>query len=142
MKKNLFILMSIFIIIILILGLMIYNYKSTLLRAEKANLEYEKYTTNNILGSSLMTLINKVIDNNEKNYIDKDENNLYIENDTNSVIIEIKFIESDKVFRMESIAKLGSEAFIKNYNTMSFKCIRKEYHEKTKNISYLYFEQI
>ena len=50
-----------------------------------------------------------------------------------SIIIEVKFIEADQIFRMEAIAKQGSEAFIKNYNTMSFKCIKKEYHEKTWN---------
>lgn len=142
MKRNLFILLTIFAIIILVLTLSIYNYQKAIIRAERANLEYEKYTSNNILGSSLMTLINKVIDNNEKNDVEKDNNNLYISNDINSVIIEVKFIEADQVFRMEAIAKQGSEAFIKNYNTMSFKCIRKEYHEKTKNISYLYFEQV
>lgn len=142
MKKNLFILVSLFAIIILVLSLSIYNYQAMIARAKKANLEYESYTNNTILGSSLMTLINKVIDNNEKNDVEKDENNLYISNDTNSVIIEVKFIEAEQTFRMEAISKLGSEAFIKNYNTMSFKCMKKEYHEKTKNISYLYFEQV
>lgn len=142
MKKNLLVLISLFAIIILILSLSIYNYQSMLTRAKKANLEYESYTNNSILGSSLMTLINKVIDNNQKNNVEKDENNLYISNGMNSLIIEVKFIEADQIFRMEAISKLGSEAFIKNYNTMSFKCIRKEYHEKTKNISYLYFEQV
>ncbi|MBO5413927.1 MAG: hypothetical protein J6A29_06625 [Clostridia bacterium] len=142
MKKSLFILIVMFAIIILILTLLIYNRQKEIQRAEIANLEYERYTTNNILGSSLMTLINKVIDNNEKNDVEKDEKNLYISNENNSVIIEVKFIESDDVFRMEAIAKQGSEAFIKNYNTMSFKCMKKEYHEKTKNISYLYFEQV
>lgn len=142
MKKNLFILISLFAIIILIISLVIYNHQITITRAKKANLEYESYTNNSILGSSLMTLINKVIDNNEKNTVEKDEKNLYIANDTNSVIIEVKFIEAEEVFRMEAISKLGSEAFVKNYNTMSFKCIKKEYHEKTQNISYLYFEQV
>lgn len=142
MKKNLLILVSLFLIIVLILALAITNRQKAIIRAKNANLEYEKYTTNNILGSSLMTLINKVIDSNEKNGIQKDKNNLYIQNDTNSIIIEVKFIESKQIFRMEAISKLGSEAFIQNYNTMSFKCIKKEYHEKTKSISYLYFEQV
>lgn len=142
MKKNLFILISIALIIVLILFYGIYSYQKMLYIANQTNKEYESYTNNSILGSSLMTLINKVIDNNEKNDVEKDENNLYIENGTNSVIIEVKFTESDKIYRMESIAKVGSEAFIKNYNTMSFKCMQKEYHEKTKNISYLYFEQV
>ena len=108
----------------------------------KDNLEYENYTVNNILGSSLITLINKVIDSNNQNDVQKDEKGLYISNDTNSIIIEVKFKERDEVFRMEAISKIGSEAFIKNYNTMSFKCIIKQYHKNTKSISYLYFEQV
>lgn len=142
MKKSLFIIITIALIIIIIFGYWIYNYQMLLKRANKENLEYENYTNNIILGSSLMTLINKVIDNNEKNYIEKDEKGLYISNDTNSIIIEVKFTEAKETFRMEAIASLGSEAFIKNYNTMSFKCLKKEYHEKTKVISYLYFEQV
>lgn len=142
MKKSLLILISIVLIIILIIFYSFYNYQRILYRAEKTNKEYENYTKDTILGSSLMTLINRVLDNNEKNNIEKDENNLYISNNENSIIIEIKFLESDNVFRMETISKAGVEAFIKNYNIMTFKCMKKEYHEKTKNISYLYFEQI
>jgi len=141
MKKNLLILISIVLIIILIIFYSFYNYQRVLYRAERTNKEYENYTKDSILGSSLMTVINKVMDNNEKNNIEKDENNFNISNNTNSVIIEIKFLESDNVFRMETISKAGTEAFIKNYSTMSFKCLKKDYHEKTKNISYLYFEQ-
>ena len=108
----------------------------------KENLEYENYTVNNILGSSLITLINKVIDSNNQNDVQKDEKGLYISNDTNSIIIEVKFIERDEVFRMEAISAKGSENFIKFYNTMSFKCMKKQYHENTKSISYLYFESL
>lgn len=142
MKKNLFILICITLICILIIIYLIYNHQMAINRNIKANLEYEYYTVNSILGSSLMTLINKVINTNEQNDVQKDEKGFYISNDKNSIIIEVKFIESDNVFRMEAISKLGSEAFIKNYNTMSFKCMKKEYHESTKSLSYLYFEQI
>ena len=43
---------------------------------------------------------------------------------------------------MEAISSLGPEKFIKNYNSMKFKCTKKEYHEKTKYIKYMLFEQI
>ena len=142
MKKSLFILIATCLIVLLVIIYIIYNYQMSVIKANRANSEFEKYTNNSILGSSLMTLINKVIDNNEKNNVPKDDNDLYINDDKNSIIIEVKFLEADQIFRMEAISKLGPEEFIKNYNTMSFQCIKKEYHKKTNSISYLYFEQV
>lgn len=142
MKKNLFIILGIFIIIVAILSYTYYNYKKITILANNKNREYESYTQSEIVGSKLMTLINKAMDQNEKNQIEKDDKNKYIENETNSIKIEIKFLESDKIFSMEAISELGSEQFIKNYRSMIFKCTKKEYHEKTKNIKYLLFEQI
>ena len=142
MKRNLSVIVGIFIIIIVILYLLYDNYMVTILSAKKANQEFEKYTEKPILGSSLMTLINKVIDKNEKNEIEKDSANRYIQNDKNSIIVEVKFLESEETFSMEAIANLGADRFIKNYSNMTFKCIEKKYHSKTKNISYMLFEQI
>ncbi len=142
MKKSLFILLGIFLIIIAILASLFYTYQKVLLLAKKENQKYEPFTQNTISGSSLMTLINKVIDQNEKNQVQKNEQNRYIENRENSIRIEIKFLESDKTYDMEAIANLGSENFIKNYNNMQFQCTQKEYHEKTKQIRFMLFEQI
>lgn len=142
MKKNLFVLLGIFLIIISILASLFYHYQKMLMLAKKENQKYESYTQNAISGSSLMTLINKVIDQNEKNQVQKNDQNRYIENSENSIRIEIKFIESDKTYDMEAIASLGSENFIKNYNNMQFQCTKKEYHETTKQIKFMLFEQI
>lgn len=142
MKKNLSILVGIFFIIIVILTYFYYNYRKTLILANKVNQEYEQYATNTILGSNLMSIINKATDQNEKNQIKKDNQNRYIENNKNSIKIEIKFLESDKTFPMEAISKLGSEAFIKNYNSMKFICTKKEYHKNSNHIKYMLFEQI
>ena len=142
MKKNLFVILGFFIIIVAILSYMYFNYRKIIILANQTNKEYESYTETTIVGSKLMTLINKAIDQNEKNGVEIDNQNRYIENDENSIKIEIKFLESDETFSMEAISKLGAEQFIKNYNSMTFKCTKKEYHEKTKYIKYLLFEQI
>lgn len=142
MKKHLFVLIGIFLIIIAILSFSYYNYRQVFITAQKKNKEYETYTQDAIIGSSLMTLINKVTNENEKNGIEKDSKNRYIENEENSIKIEIKFLESDDTYSMEAISKLGSEEFIKNYNNMNFKCTKKEYHKKTNYIKYMLFEQI
>ncbi len=43
---------------------------------------------------------------------------------------------------MESIYNLGIEEFVKYYSKRKFKCTDIKYHNKTKNISYLKFEEI
>ena len=101
-----------------------------------------EYTKEAILGSDLMTLINKATNQNEKNQVQKDEKKHYLENEKNSIKIEVKFLESDKIYTMEAISYLGSEAFIKNYNSMQFICTKKEYHKNTNYIKYMLFEQI
>ena len=142
MKKNLFILLGIFLLIVVILASLFYTYQKMLILSRKENQKYEQYTEDTITGSTLMTLINKAIDQNEKNEIKKNDQNRYIENSENSIRIEVKFLESDKTYDMEAIANLGSESFIKNYNNMQFQCTKKEYHEKTKQMKFMLFEQI
>lgn len=141
--KKFFIIMSIIILIILAVVTYKYNsYRTNELRTQKLNHEYEVFTEGEILGTSLITIINKAVDSNEKNGINTDNNNMYIENDTTSIKIEVKFLEAENTFPMERIQKLGSEEFIKNYAVMNFKCTKKEYHKKTNNIKYMLFEQI
>ena len=118
MKKNLFIILGIFLIIVAILAGIYFNTLKFTIIAQKNNKEYEQYTKNSILGSDLMTLINKASNQNDKNGIEKDEKKYYIENDTNSIKIEVKFLESDKTFNMETISVLGADKFIKNYNEL------------------------
>lgn len=142
MKKTIAVLIVIMLIIVVVLIYQYNSYKTVALRNQKLNEEYEVFTQGEILGTSLITLINKAIDSNQKNNVQLDENNLYIDNNKNSIRIEVKFTESDEIYPMERIGKLGSEQFIKNYATMNFKCTQKEYHDKTKIIKYLLFEQI
>lgn len=142
MKKNLLILLGIFFLVIAILSYIYYNMKKINILSSQVNREYESYAEGNILGTSLMTLIHKAINQNERNEIPKDNRNYYSENEENSIKIEIKFLESDKIYPMEAIVNLGSEQFIKNYNSMEFKCTKKEYHKATNYIKYMLFEQI
>ena len=142
MKKTLYILLSIFIVTIIIIFFIYNNFVKVAMLSQKLNKEYESYTEDTIVGSSLMTLINKVIDQNEKNNIEKGYKDLYKENNTNSVKIEIKFIESDKTYPMEQIYSIGSEKFVKNYNSRLFKCTKKEYHSQTGQIKYMLFEEV
>ena len=66
----------------------------------------------------------------------------YIDNGKNSIRIEIKFLELDKVITMERINNVGIEKFWSNYGALSFKCTKIEYHEKTHRVKYMYFEEV
>ncbi len=142
MKKILIILILLVVTIIAVVTYQYNSYNIKLAETRKINKEYENFTQNEILGTSLITLINKAINSNEKNNILKDDKGLYKENETTSIRIEVKFTESDNTYSMESIGRIGSEQFRSNYGAFSFKCVQKTYHEKTNNIKYLLFEQI
>ena len=108
----------------------------------KNNKVYESFLNEQVLGTDVISLINKAIDNNDKNEVQKDSNGQYIDNGKNSVQIEIKFLELDKTISMEAINGQGYTQFVHNFGTYNFKCTKIEYHNSTKNVKYMYFEQI
>ena len=141
--KKIIIVISVFFIILI--TYIIYNYsinkveKSEILEKNK---QYEQYCEKEIYGADIATIINKVIDSNEKNNIEQDESGKYIYNDYNSINVEIKFKDSESTYNIEQIYKLGIDEFMKNYNYIKFLCKKIEYHDKTSSIRYMYFEEI
>lgn len=137
----------IILIIIVIIGVstiayLFANYKMNNIQANENNKTYTDILNKEISGSDLASIINKTIDQNEKNEITKDKNGYYIENEENSIIIEIKFKDSEDIFRLEQISKGGIENFIKLYSNLKFKCTNIEHHKKTNFVQYVYFEEI
>ena len=98
---------------------------------KRENLEYEYYLNKTIYGTDLTTAINKTINQNEINRIQKDEKNYYIENEENSIKIEVKMQTINKIYPMEEFYNNDMTRFVKNFNTVQFKCTSIEYHEKT-----------
>lgn len=142
MKKAI-IIFIILILCVLISFLYAYNtYTAQARELSNYNKAYEHYYNKEIYGLELATIINKVIDNNEKNNIAKDEKGNYVEDSDNSIKVDIYIIDTDEVYNAEKIYSLGTERFVQNFNTTKFKCTKIEYHEKSKKIKYLYFEQI
>lgn len=140
MKKIIYLIITIVIIIAVLIFYQIYNRNIFIYNAKKANEEYIQYTDIPIQGTQLITLINKAINQNEENGVLKDENEFFVNNNSNSIQIEIKLNESDHIFKMESIAKSGVEKFITLYSNQYFKCIETKYHNNN-NICYLFFEE-
>ena len=142
MKKLLVILILLFLIIIFSIYALFINKKAQINSLANYNREYEEYLSKTIYGTDLATLINKAINLNENNKIKKNEKNYYIENEENSIKIEIKMLLTKKTYPMEEIYNKNIEEFVKYFNIQEFKCTKIEYHTKTGKISKMLFEQI
>ena len=95
-----------------------------------------------IYGAELVTIMNNAINKNTENNVQKDNKGNYINNNNNSIQIDIKFKDVDKTFNMETIYNGTMEKFVENYNNIQFVCSKIEYHKNTKLVKYLLFEQI
>lgn len=142
MKKIIICILSIFLIIICIVVYGVYQKNENTAQIGVDNKTYESYENKEVLGTDIISIINKATDSNKKNDIKIGEDGNYIDNGKNSIRIEIKFLELDKVITMERINNVGIEKFWSNYGALSFKCIKIEYHEKTHRVKYMYFEEV
>lgn len=140
--KKFIVLFSIVIIIVTVVAFNYISYTNNQNEVKRYNLELEKNYQKEIYGIDLTTIINKVINNNEKNNVEKNQHGKYINNNIDSINIDIKMIDLDRVFAMEELYNGGIEQFVQYYSNIQFKCTKIEYHKKTGKISYMYFEQI
>lgn len=144
MKNRFLIILAILILLTVYIGYIVYQYRSQIISSQKISKEYESYYHLEMLGTEVISIINRTIDINTKENIPKDENGYFIDNQKDSIHVYIKFVYKDeqKIIPMEDIEKSTSEAFIRNYGTASFRCTDIQYHEKTKNVKSLTFEEI
>lgn len=143
MKNKILIIVVIFMVVLAIAVYGIYKYQIRNQEIQKTNNEYKSYYNVQMLGTELISIINKTEDTNEKYGISKNEEGLYIENDNNSIKIYIEFKYGDeyRTLEMERIINNGIENFIKVYSTASFKCTNISYHDKTNNVKALTFTE-
>ena len=142
MKKIILCILAISFIIVSVVVYNIYQKNEKIAQSNADNKTYESFYNKEVLGTDIISIINKATDSNEKNEIEKDEDGNYLENDENSIKIDIKFTELDQVITMERINKIGIQQFWKNYGALNFKCTKIEYHQKTNKVKYMYFEEI
>lgn len=142
MKKLLIILLLLFMIIIFSIYALFISNKAKVNSLKNYNKEYEEYLNKTIYGTELATLINKVTNINENNKIEKDEKNHYIENEENSIKIEITMLLTEKTYPMEEIYNKDTAEFVKHFSLEKFRCTKIEYHNKTGKISRMLFEQV
>ena len=142
MKKQLLIIITIFVVVLgLTYGLLI-SKRNENAKIKRNNKYYENYLNKEILGTELATIMGKAIEQNLTNNVQKDAKGLFIENEENSIKIDLKMITIDKTYPMEVIYNNDITLFVQNFNLISFKCTNIEYHKKTGLISKITFEQI
>ena len=71
MKKIILILLAVVIIIVSVIGIKYYSYMVERNNVMEENAEYEEYINKEVYGINIATLINKTIDKNERNEIEK-----------------------------------------------------------------------
>ena len=140
--KKLAIFFLVIVIIVVGISYLYLNYKANYYTAKRENEQFASYDGQEIYGTELTTIINKAVDNNQKNEVQKDNKGKYINNDNNSIQIEIKMLDNDKVYSMETFYGGGMDKFIQYYSEIKFKCTQIEYHIITNRIKYMLFEQI
>ena len=140
MKKTLIYIICIVLIILSVIGTKYLNFKEQKSLIQKYNLEYEVYLNQDVTGRELTTAINRAVNNNEKNSVQKDEKGFYIEDDNNSVKIEIKILDNDTTYQMETLYNGGMENFIQYYGDINFNCSKIDSNSKGK-VSHIIFEQ-
>lgn len=140
MKKQTIIIFIMIIVITIIVAFAVaqnVNAEKTLINY---NAQYNKYLNQQVLGTEVASLINKIINTNEKNNIEKDEKEYYISNGSNSIKVYVKLEPEGESFPMERINKLGMIEFVKNFSLIDFTCTEVKYHNETNKVSEVYFE--
>ena len=139
--KKLAIIFLIGVILIVGISYMYLNYKASYNEARKTNYQFESYYEKEFYGADVVTLINKAYDNNLTSGVERDKNGIFIENDTNSIKIDVKIIDNDTLYNMETLYSGGMDNFAMNYSGIKFKCTKIDYHPN-KKVKYMYIEQI
>ena len=140
MKKISIVIIAI-IIIVAVVGVKYISYENAQSLIKQENKEFEQYQDKELNGLDVATVINKATDKNTKNKISKDEKGNFIQNDENSIEVEIYMSDNDITYKMESIFNAGTEQFVQYYSNINFRCSQIEYHKKTGRIKYILFEQ-
>lgn len=141
MKKYI---ITILILVAIVISSMLYaynTYKKNLQDLKNYNNEFTKYENTEIAGTEIATILNKAVNNNEQNNIQKNEQGMYIENDENSIKIDIYIKDNDTTYSMETIYNMGVEKFINSFSLETFKITETQYHNKTGRIKYIKLEQ-
>ncbi len=141
MKKNIVIILSIFVVILIILTTVFLvqinsmrNIKDTHDREMDFFLEYEDKSFN---VDNFISIMNKAIDNNEKYDIKLNDKNEYIEDNKYSIKVYLKLDDNEKLVPMEYLMfseKGGARNIERMFSNISYKYQEIKYHKNSTRI--------
>lgn len=140
--KKLAIIFLIGVVLIVGIAYMYLNYKANYFEARKENNQFESYYEQEFYGADVVTLVNKAYDNNLTQSVEKDNKGKFVENETNSIKMDIKMLDNDTTYDMETLYSGGMDKFAEFYNAIKFKCTKIDYHSQTGKVKYMLIEQI
>lgn len=106
------------------------------------NSDYIGLLDKEINSSDLASLINKTINKNKNFNVETDEKGYFKDNGSNSIQLDVKFIDDNGItLKAEQIEKSDINTFVSIYTGVNFKCTRIDYHEATKLVKYVLFEE-
>lgn len=130
MKKTFIIIIVFFLIIMFLLFIALRNKQAENRSIAKQNMEYENFLNKKVYGTEIASLINKIVDHNEKNKVTKDNSGLYIENNENSIILKVNMKTVEETYRMELFYNNDITKFVQNFNVIQFECTDIKYNSK------------
>ena len=137
MKKG-FIVIALFCLILLLVILYNYNnFNSKQKEIISFNNKYLEFNKDEVKGLDITT-----INDNEKNNIQRNENEEFIEDEENSIKIFLKMKIDGKTYSMESFEKRGMDEFAQYFGGVVFKCIDVTYHKNSGRIATMTFEAL
>ncbi len=141
MKKAIIFILIFIAVFVIVIYMNVLEKQALFNEVKTFNSEYEIYENKDTLyGTDIATIINKAINHNEKNKIQKDEKGYYIDDGKDAIKVDIYMSMNDTTYEMETIAKVGVSGFISNFNLIEFKFKSIEYHENGK-ISKIHIEE-
>ncbi len=148
MKKIIIIISIIVITIISIIFAKYSEYYKQQVKIQDINKEFLAYENTSIQINTVVSLMNKAISINKENNIKQNEENIFEENDTNSikVYLETKSSKNEQLvlIPMEDLMlneKAGPEKVVYAFSDLKFEIKEKEYHKKTKQIKKIIFSE-
>lgn len=141
MKKIIILILTLVVIIVSMIFVNYIEYAQNKTKIEKLNKELTAYKTSNIQINTVVTLMNKAIQLNIENKIMKDENDLFYENDTNSIKMFLEIKSRESMIPMEKLMGQtgGAEKVQFAFSDLIFKITDIEYHSKTGQVKKIIF---
>lgn len=141
MKKNIIVMLLIFVIILLILSV-IYIMQVKNMDNVKKNYDedlefFKKYEEVQFDVTDFISIMNKAIENNNEHEIKQDENNEYIEDDRYSIKIYLRLDDREELIPMEVLMLSengGSKTINELFSDIVYRYDSVEYHESTGRI--------